>query len=105
MFASGDDENSDWLLHCGGLLVGRVHRPGSRRQDTFSWSLTGLHAPLVTMRGDAARIDDAKEHLIAALRAWAPARRRCRSRRWRRCYSRLIRCRTRVVKRHPEGSW
>jgi hypothetical protein len=71
VFATGDDENSDWVLYSGGWLVGRVHRPGSGRQDIFSWSLTGPHTPFVSARGDGATINDAKERLIAALRTWA----------------------------------
>jgi hypothetical protein len=71
MFAAGDDENSDWLLYCGEWQVGRVHRPGGARQDAISWSLTGPNTPMVSARGDAATIDDAKERLIAALRNWA----------------------------------
>lgn len=71
MVASGDEENSDWLLYCGGWLVGRVHRPGGGQRDIFSWSLTGPHSPVVSMRNDAGTIDEAKEQLITALRAWA----------------------------------
>ncbi len=71
MFAAGDDENSDWLLYSSGWLVGRVHRPGVARTEAISWSLTGPHDLLISMRGDATTIEDAKEHLIAALRAWA----------------------------------
>jgi hypothetical protein len=71
MFASGHEENSDWLLYSGHWLVGRVHRPGGGREDIFSWSLTGPHGPVITMRGDAATIEEAKERLIAALRSWA----------------------------------
>jgi hypothetical protein len=47
------------------------HRPGNGRQDIFLWSLTGPHAPVMSMRGDATTIDDAKERLITALYAWA----------------------------------
>ncbi len=71
MFPSGIDENADWLLYSGGWFVGRVHRPGSGQRDIFSWSLTGPHAPLVTMRGDSITIDEAKDRLITALRTWA----------------------------------
>src|SRR5262249_21361011 len=71
MFAPGNDENSDWLLYSGGWLVGRARRLGGVRQDAFSWSLTGPHAPLVSARGDGATIDEAKDRLIAALRTWA----------------------------------
>jgi hypothetical protein len=71
MFATSDDENSDWLLYCGGWQAGRVHKSGGARQDIISWSLTGPHAPLVSAHGDAATIDEAKERRIAALRTWA----------------------------------
>jgi hypothetical protein len=71
MFASRDEENFDWLLYSGGWQVGRVHRPGGARQDIFAWSLTGPHSPLVSMRGDAATVDEAKERLIDGLRTWA----------------------------------
>jgi hypothetical protein len=71
MFASSHDENSDWLLYSGGWLVGRVHKPGGGHDDLFSWSLTGPHGPVITMRGDAATIEEAKERLITALRSWA----------------------------------
>jgi len=71
MFASGQEADSDWLLYSGGWQVGRVHRPGGGRQDLFSWSLTGPHGPVITMRGDATNLEGAKECLIAALRSWA----------------------------------
>src|SRR5690349_20796742 len=71
MFASGREENVDWLLYSGGWLVGRVHRPGGGREDIFSWALTGPHGRVITMRGDAATIEEAKERLITALRSWA----------------------------------
>jgi hypothetical protein len=51
MFASTDQENADWLLYSGGWQIGRVHNPGGARQEGISWSLTGPHDPLVSMRG------------------------------------------------------
>src|SRR5690242_17265516 len=71
MFSSSDNTESDWLLYCGGWLVGRVRKLATVRQDVFTWSLTGPHARIVSMRGDAATVQAAKESLIAAVRAWA----------------------------------
>lgn len=74
-FVQAVDDEDDWALYCGGWLVGRILKPGGRPggQAVFSWSLTGPHTPeaAVVLRGEAATLLEAKDQLVAAMRAWA----------------------------------
>jgi hypothetical protein len=73
MFSSTDEADNDWLLYCGGWQVGRVYRPGGLKQGTFAWSLTGPHTPeaRVSMRGEAATLEEGRQQLVGAMRDWA----------------------------------
>jgi hypothetical protein len=65
--------DEDWLLYCGRWQVGRVHRAGGSKRNTLSWSLTGPHTPEAPVKksGEAATLAEAKDQLVAAVRAWA----------------------------------
>jgi hypothetical protein len=63
----------DWVLRCGGWVVGRILKPGGQRRDRFAWSLTGPATPAASVpaAGDAATLAEAKEQLVEAMRAWS----------------------------------
>ena len=74
MFSTREHADTDWLLYCGAWQVGRLHeesRPAGR--VAFVWSLTGPLTPEAPgrKRGEAASVADAKQELVAAMRAWA----------------------------------
>src|ERR1700758_1738998 len=75
MFSTREHADTDWVLYCGGWLVGRIYenqRPIAPR-IVFVWSLTGPVTPEapVTTRGEALTVAAAKGQLAAAMRAWA----------------------------------
>jgi bifunctional non-homologous end joining protein LigD len=65
--------DDDWLLYCGRWQVGRVHKAGGSKRDTLAGSLTGPHTPEAPVKksGEAATVAEAKDQLVAAMRAWA----------------------------------
>jgi hypothetical protein len=75
MFSSRAEADNDWLLYCGGWQVGRILRASgqSTHREAFSWSLTGPHTPEAPVKksGEAATVAEAKDQLVAAMRAWA----------------------------------
>jgi len=69
------DDREDWLLHCGPWVVGRIleqQRPVGPRA-VFCWSLTGPYVPgdVMTNRGEAGTLDNAKAGLVDAMRRWS----------------------------------
>src|ERR1700756_4595727 len=67
MFSTRQHAETDWVLYCGGWLVGRIHenqRPIAPR-IVFVWSLTGPVTPEapVTTRGEALTVAAAKGQL------------------------------------------
>jgi hypothetical protein len=71
--ASRERADDDWLLYCGGWQIGQVRKPGGLPTLQFSWSLTGPHTPEAPVKksGQAVTLAEAKDQLVAAMRAWA----------------------------------
>jgi hypothetical protein len=64
-------EEGDWLLVSGQLVVGRVLRDRSESQARrYSWSLTGVHGAPIQNHGMVDTIEQAQGELMAAWRSW-----------------------------------
>src|SRR5690348_16541569 len=67
----------DWVLSCGGWVVGRLHeqlRAAGGSRTVLGWSLTGPYEPPgagVVTRGDAATVADAKAQIVDTMRQWS----------------------------------